>query len=184
MLFALKVVKEKTDNYLEELLNGISQGDNNAFEQFYLNTKADVYGFALSILKDTFTAEDVLQDTYVKIMHAASSYSPCGKPMAWVFTITKNLALMKLREKKRYGEMPDYEEASQESHLEKIENSTVLSLAMEILSSQECSIIVMHAVSGMKHREISEILDIPLSTVLSKYNRALKKLKNELKEAF
>ncbi|MGN1419764.1 MAG: RNA polymerase sigma factor, partial [Acutalibacteraceae bacterium] len=104
MLFALKVVREKNDNDLEELLNGISQGDNNAFEQFYRNTKADVYGFALSILKDTFAAEDVLQDTYVKIMSAATSYSACGKPMAWVFTITKNLALMKLREKKRYGE--------------------------------------------------------------------------------
>lgn len=51
---------------------------------------------------------------------------------------------------------------------------------MNVLSSEESAIVVMHAVSGMKHREIAEVTGLSLSTVLSKYNRALKKMKAEL----
>ena len=89
---------------------------------------------------------------------------------------------MKFRENSRYGEMPEYEEASVESHEAHFENKMVLNKAMKVLTSEESSIVVMHCVTGLKHREIAEILSLPLSTVLSKYNRALKKLREELKE--
>lgn len=58
----------------------------------------------------------------------------------------------------------------------------VLETAFQVLSREECQIIVLHAVSGLKHREISEVLQIPLSTVLSKYNRGIKKLRKQLEE--
>jgi RNA polymerase sigma-70 factor (ECF subfamily) len=51
---------------------------------------------------------------------------------------------------------------------------------MKHLSDQERQIVVLHAVSGLKHREIAAALNLPLPTVLSKYNRALKKLKTHL----
>ena len=54
--------------------------------------------------------------------------------------------------------------------------------AFEVLSEEECRIIILHAVSGMRHREIGELLQLPVSTVLSKYNRGLKKLRRELEE--
>lgn len=60
------------------------------------------------------------------------------------------------------------------------EDRIVLETAFEVLSKEECQIIVLHAVSGMKHREIAELLDISVSTVLSKYNRGLKKLRGQL----
>jgi RNA polymerase sigma-70 factor (ECF subfamily) len=50
---------------------------------------------------------------------------------------------------------------------------------LKLLSDEERQIITLHAVSGLKHRQIAELLDIPLSTVLSKYNRAIKKLQNK-----
>ena len=58
----------------------------------------------------------------------------------------------------------------------------VLKTAFELLSEEECRIIILHAVSGMRHREIGELLQLPVSTVLSKYNRGLKKLRRELEE--
>jgi len=58
----------------------------------------------------------------------------------------------------------------------------VLNAAMQTLSSEERQIIILHAVSGLKHIEIAELLSMPLSTVLSKYSRARKKLQNTLKE--
>ena len=66
--------------------------------------------------------------------------------------------------------------------IEDREDRIVLEIAFQVLSQEECQIIVMHAVSGLRHREISELLHIPLSTVLSKYRRGLKKLRRQLEE--
>ena len=57
------------------------------------------------------------------------------------------------------------------------EDMIVLKDCMKNLSDEEHQIVYLHAVSGFKHREISQIMELPLSTVLSKYHRALKKLK-------
>lgn len=185
LFFALSLAASfdtPNEEKLDSLLIEISKGDNAAFEKLYIETKASVYGYALSFLKNTHKAEDVLQDTFVKIMTASHLYTPGTKPMAWILTITRNLCLMKIRENNRYGEMPDYEQAAVESHEVYFENKLILNAAMKVLTAEESSIVVMHCVSGLKHREIGEIMSLPLSTVLSKYNRALKKLKNELKE--
>ncbi len=62
------------------------------------------------------------------------------------------------------------------------EDRLVLAKAMEQLSEEECQIIFLHAVSGLRHREIAGIVGMPLNTVLSKYRRGLKKLRNSLEE--
>ena len=92
---------------LDTLLPKIALGDNDAFKVFYEQTKASVYGFALSLLKNTYDAEDVMQNVYVNIYHTASQYVSRGKPMAWVLTITKNLCYEKFRKFSREGEMPE-----------------------------------------------------------------------------
>ena len=53
---------------------------------------------------------------------------------------------------------------------------------MEKLNAEERQIVVLHAVAGMKNREIADLLDKPLSTILNKYRRALKKLESYLGE--
>lgn len=52
----------------------------------------------------------------------------------------------------------------------------VLRAALSVLSEQERQVVMLHAVTGLKHREIAQLLELPLATVLSKYRRALKKL--------
>jgi RNA polymerase sigma-70 factor (ECF subfamily) len=51
---------------------------------------------------------------------------------------------------------------------------------MTVLSEEERQIVVLHALSDMKHRQIAEVMGMPLPTVLSKYSRAMKKLRNRL----
>jgi RNA polymerase sigma-70 factor (ECF subfamily) len=63
---------------------------------------------------------------------------------------------------------------------ENLLNSLVLREAMTSLSDEERQIVVLHALSDMKHRQIAEVMGMPLSTVLSKYSRAMKKLRNRL----
>ncbi len=168
-------------NYLDECIFKIVNKDKEALSDLYHKTSKSVYSFALTLLKNTHDAEDVMHDVYISIFKSASSYKSTGKPMAWIITITKNLCYMKLRERNKRSDIPaeDWEKYLEAKTEVSFEDRTVLAKCMTGLKDDERQIVILHAVSGFKHREIAEILDMRLSTVLSKYNRALKKL-NEL----
>lgn len=166
---------------LESLLLDMTRGDQEALAQLYHRTRTAVFGLALSYLKNRHDAEDVTQDTFVRAWENAPSYRPQGKPMAWLLTIARNLSLMKLREKDRTESLPEEDWAlpGPDDALT-TEDRTVLSAAMSVLEDEEQRIVLLHAVTGLKHREIAESLSLPLSTVLSKYHRVLKKLRRKL----
>ncbi|WP_394925063.1 RNA polymerase sigma factor [uncultured Robinsoniella sp.] len=164
----------------EELFIQIAEGDVQALETLYYQTYQAVYGFILSILKNQYDAEDILQETYIKIKTGAHLYKPQGKPLAWIFTIARNLSYMKIRKDKNTQTSP-YEELENMldfSAVEDKENKLLLEAAFSILGDEERQIIILHANTGMKHREIAALVKLPLSTVLSKYNRGMKKLRN------
>lgn len=179
-----KEADKDTDKLIETYLRRISRGNRDAIGDIYDLTRNGVYGFILSILKNPEDAEDVLQDTYIKICSSADMYTPQGKPMAWIFTIARNLCLMKLRKQTKQVDIPDFEWEQLESGNGDFgtEDRIVLKAALSQISDEESQIVMMHAVGGMKHREIADVLDMPLATVLSKYNRALKKLQKVLSE--
>ena len=141
-----------------------------------------VYRIALNWFKNVPDAEDVTQDTFVRAWEKAEQYRPQGTPMAWLLAIARNLALMKLRERARTQDLPpeDWESFAVDSHDVTTEDRTVLTAALSTLSDEERQIIMLHVTAGLKHREIAQLLELPLSTVLSKYRRALQKLKETL----
>ena len=62
------------------------------------------------------------------------------------------------------------------------EDRLMLRMVLQVLSEEELQIVMLHAVAGCKHREIAQLLELPLPTVLSKYHRALKKLRKQWEE--
>ncbi len=184
MTEAVGTPEEDNNVLIEKCLRRIARGHKDAIGDIYELTKAAVYGYIFSILKNAEDAEDTLQETYVKICLNADAYSSQGKPMAWIFTIARNLALMKIRRKSRYTDIPEYEWeqiAAGNSEFGS-EDKIVLQAALTKISEEESQIVMLHAVAGMKHREIAEMMDMPLATVLSKYNRAIKKLQKILED--
>lgn len=167
---------------LEALIGGIAAGSREDLAELYRRTRAAVYGLALSYLKNGAEAEDVAQDTFVKVWAAAPSYRPQGKPMAWLLTIARNLALGRLRTAARIQDLSEaqWSAFSIESDSLTADDRTVLAAALGRLSDEERHIVVLHAVCGLKHREIAQFLGLALPTVLSKYHRSLKKLKTIL----
>ena len=167
---------------LEALIGGIAAGSREDLAELYRRTRAAVYGLALSYLKNGAEAEDVAQDTFVKVWASAPSYRPQGKPMAWLLTIARNLALGRLRSAARIQDLSEAEWSafSIESDTLTADDRTVLGAALARLSDEERHIVVLHAVCGLKHREIAQFLDLALPTALSKYHRSLKKLKTIL----
>lgn len=166
----------------DSLLIGVAEGNKDAFAALYKIAAGAIYAYALSLLKNTQEAEDAMQDTFLKIRSAAPLYKPMGKPMAWIFTITRNICLMKLRRQRNISvfSLEEIEEPAAGDEITDLEDRLVIRKAFQVLSDEECQIIFLHAVTGWKHREISAQLHLPLSTVLSKYRRGLKKLEIEL----
>lgn len=163
---------------LDGLIARISRADQTALAELYSETRSAVYGFSLSILQNAHDAEDVLQDTYIRVWSSAASYSSQGKPMAWLLTIAKNLSRSKLRDRVRVSDMDDeqWQLFYAENPAVTSEDRLVLDAALRGLGEQERQIVMLHAVTGFKHAEIAAMLDMPISTVLSKYSRARKKL--------
>ncbi|MCD8332508.1 MAG: RNA polymerase sigma factor [Oscillospiraceae bacterium] len=167
---------------LDGWLKAMAQGDRSALEALYRKTSSAVYGFALSICRNAQDAEDVLQDTYLQALRGAESYRSQGKPMAWLLTITRNLCLMRLRERNKAVPTDQWPTVCAPQDGCTPEDRILLEHAMTALGDQERQVVMLHAVAGMKHREIAAVLELPLPTVLSKYSRALKKLRNAMKE--
>lgn len=177
-----KTERQEAENaLLDALLERIANGDTAALEALYRRTQTAVYGFALSVLKNAHDAEDVLHDCYVAVWDGAAQYRSQRKPMAWLITIAKNLCLGQLRAQRKTTEMSEeLPFLSADAAGISVEDRTVLSACMQRLSDGERQIVTLHAVAGFKHREIAAILHMPLATVLSKYNRAIRKLKQHL----
>lgn len=97
---------------LEQQIAAIAGGDMAALAALYENTKAAVYGFALSITRNPHDAEDILQTVYIQLHKNAGQYQSQGKPMAWILTMTKNLAKMQLRKDGRVIPLSDDFEAA------------------------------------------------------------------------
>ncbi len=156
----------------------IAEGRSDAVARLYEKTHKSLYGFILSITRHPHDAEDALQDTYLAIYRSASGYQPKGKPLAWLFTVAKNAARMKLR--KRGDHLSLDESLHEDEAFAKIDNTEerlVLEAALTQLSEEERQIVLLHALSGLTNREIASLMNLPLNTVLSKYHRSMKKLK-------
>ena len=175
---------QRPEGQLEErLLPLVGQGDSEAFEVLYRSTEKAVYALALSILRNPHDAEDIVQETYLKVRAAAHLYVPQGKPLAWLFTITKNLCRDLLRGQSRTEAAPDgAEDDLRFSYVSDPTDRLVLEAALKALGEEERQVVLLHAASGLKHREIARDLGLPMSTVLSRYSRALKKLQRYLTE--
>lgn len=171
----------------EKLLLLVARGDAEAFRQLYQNTDRTIYGFILSISRNPQDAEEIMQETFLKIWTSAGSYQSQGKPLAWMFTIARNLCYMKFRDQKHESNV-DFDDLNEKEMGEvcpQIENAAdklVLSAALQILKEEERQIVLLHTTAGMKHREIASALSMPLATVLSKYNRSMKKMQQYLRE--
>jgi len=179
------VVDKNLSKKLDKLIYLVSLKDQDAFKELYELTSSAVYGYALSILNNSEDAKDILQDTYVNIYGSSGNYISHNKPLAYILTITKNLCLLKFREDRKYQDLSFEQWDKQVYDNDSLSNEDKIFLyeCLNKLNKEERQIVILHSLTGFKHIEISKLLKIPLSTVLSKYARAIKKLKKIGKES-
>lgn len=167
----------------ERLFERIRQGEQDAFRELYEVSYRPLYAFLLSHTMNSEDAQDLLQDTYIQIYNNSDMYKEQGNPMAWMMKIAKNLFLMKCRKDKEAG--LNYDDLENELGFEDMssaDNRMVLEKMFELLSVDDRNLIILHDVSGLKHREIAKLMDLPLGTVIARYNRGIRKLRKEFGE--
>ena len=182
MLMTTEYAPAENRHELQRLLIHIAGGEREALAELYQCTRAAVYGLALSYLKNAHDAQDLTQDVYVQVWDCAEQYRPTGSPMGWLLAVCRNLCLMRLRREERHAAISEEEWdaiPARECGLDADERA-LLQDALASLADEERRIVLLHAVTGLKHREIAALLELPLPTVLSKYHRALKKMRSFL----
>ena len=176
-------MEEKDLKTLTKALLDVKSGNVDALEVVYDLTRKGVYFFVLPIMRTKEKAEDIMQNTYIQVYENIDKFDKSKNPLNWILTISKNLALTEV--KRNSKEIPtDFMESvngDKVINYDKQEFDTpLLDIANKVLSPSELQILMMYIQGEYKHREIAEILDIPIGTVTWKYNNALKKIKVEL----
>ena len=178
---------------LEDLLLLAKKGDGRAFEQIVLQTERAVYNLALSIVKKKEDAEDVTQETYLRLWRAASELKLESSLKLYILRTARNLAFDLIRKNSKRDEIdtvildaegefeidiaddsPD--SRPDESYLRKIEKEVVRQ-SIEELPSAAREIIVLRDIEGLSYTEIAEMLGLAEGTLKSKLFRARERLR-------
>lgn len=160
---------------LKNLINCAKSGDKNAFGTLYEIYSADMYRFALSMCKNSFDAQDAVQETVLSVYKSLSRLENPEKFKAYLFLSLSNTCKRKLSENDVVTEFEDVGYIDSE-----IEFSIPVRDALSKLDEESRRIIMLSIVGGFKSREIGEMLYISSNTVRTKQRRALKKLREEL----
>jgi RNA polymerase sigma factor (sigma-70 family) len=174
----------------EALLAGLAAGDREAAAAFVRRFQGRVYGLALTIVRDPAAAEDVAQETFVRVWRNAESFDPRrGRVVPWLLTIARNLAVDAGRMRRADPIDPDVlagsiQLAGSAPAADEIDPAPDererLRAAIAALPADQRQALVQAAYLGRTAREIGELDDVPLGTVKTRIRAAMLKLRAEL----
>lgn len=150
-----------------------------AFEEIYEELKVPVFTIVFRITKDRMLAEDVLQETFLKLYRSPPG-ADVKNPRAYLFQSARNLAIDSIRSRR---EAVGLEEAWEWAAPETDPALRVdVERALAQLAEEESQIISLHVSAELKFREIAEAMGMPLGTVLWKYRKGIRKLRGLFEE--
>ncbi len=169
------------DRDINALVKQLQNGDIEVFDDIYYQTKNVVYYSIFIILKDCQLSEDIMQDTYLKALNKIHTYKRKAHFKSWIVTIAKNLAINEFNRRKREMLIDlSEQEYMLGSCASTAENEVLITQIFKVLSDIEKEVILLHIIGDLKHREIAKLLDKPIGTITWIYNKAIKKLKDEV----
>ena len=165
-----------------------SLGNNVAFGQAALEHIDALYGYALTLTRDTTEAEDLVQETYVRAARAVNRPDSSENLKGWLFVIMRNAWLNQVRHKNAGPLFVDLDssestgDAQDNPHvvyLRKLEREQVRE-AIENLPEAYREIVVLRDIEGFTYQEIATVLECPAGTVMSRLGRARGRLRKML----
>jgi RNA polymerase sigma-70 factor (ECF subfamily) len=170
------------------ILAHVAERDVEALGELYRVCAPRLFGVALRIARKRESAEDVLQDSFIKIWRFAHCYDPDrSSAMTWMATIVRNQALDHLRRLPPTDELPEdleadseLENAGPDAALQRATDVAYLAASLQQLKPMQRQAIALAYFRGQSHSEIADTLAVPVGTVKSWIRRALSFLKAQL----
>ncbi|MBU1093560.1 MAG: RNA polymerase sigma factor [Firmicutes bacterium] len=164
----------------QSYVDKIKEKDEEAFEYVYLATKRAVYSVIFAVTKDHLSAEDMMQEVYMKMLSSIHQYKENTNFYNWLLQIAHHHSIDHYRKNKnKYNvDINDYSEVLVSKGLRPDEEEQFTEM-IERLDEDERIVVILKVVEEMKHREIAKVLKKPLGTIIWIYQKAMNKLKSE-----
>ncbi len=184
----------------EDLMVLYQRGEVRAFEILLVRHRKPLYNFILRYLGDKETAEDLLQEAFMRVIKGAEAYKRQAKFTTWLYTIARNLCVDQTRRRKHRKHasldapldasdesgtlldvLPSKEMASDRKSVNKQLHQT-MQRAIASLSDEQREVFLMREFLDMPFKQIADVVGVPENTVKSRMRYALDKLRLELDE--
>ena len=163
---------------LHELFQGIKQGSRTAFEVLYKRYNQLVYKIAFSIIKNKENSEDIMQNVFTKIFELPEIKLPDNKEASWLYTVTKNETITKLRKLKEDIDIDSiYNMATDCKDIENIIDNDKYNRIIDKLDKKEQEIVSLKILGQLSFKEIARLMNMPIGTVQWHYYKALDNIK-------
>ncbi len=179
-----------------QLIQLYKRGDESAFAELLGRYKTKVYTTIYMIVKDRYIAEDLFQETFIKVVNrlTAGTYNEEGKFGMWVSRIAHNLAIDHFRRQKRYPMILtedgknvfntlDFTEDSVEDLKVKQDTHAVLKQLIQTLPEAQREVLIMRHYAEMNFKDIAEATGVSINTALGRMRYALINLRKKFKES-
>ncbi len=171
------------------------KGNEESFEVLLNRYKSNIFTNIYLIVKDTYIAEDLTQDTFIKAIKTLRSnrYNEEGKFKPWILRIAHNLAIDYFRKKKRYPTIVmedgsnvfntlEFSEAPYENYQVQEDTKKKLRSFIEELPENQREVIMMRHYQEMSFQDIAESTDVSINTALGRMRYALINLRKKMKQ--
>jgi RNA polymerase sigma-70 factor (ECF subfamily) len=180
-----------------ELMMRVKAGDQSAFKAIVERYQRRVINVGYRFLGNREDAEDVAQETFLKVYLSAKSYKPRAKLFTYLYTIVTRLALNRLRKKKRLRwfsldqlerngevgigqEVPADPADQPDQSLERAEREAIVRRALDALPAAQKTAVILSRYEGLSYKQIAEVMELSVSAVESKLHRAKQTLRKKL----
>tara|TARA_X000001036_G_scaffold423358_1_gene447202 strand:- start:441 stop:1034 length:594 start_codon:yes stop_codon:yes gene_type:complete len=178
----------------EQLMKRFQEGDENAYSELVKRYKDKLINFIYNYIGDLDSAEDIVQDTMIKLYQKKHYYKEIAKFSTWLYTIAKNLANTELRKRKQRKTtlLSQLSKGGTNFDLPSNENNVgddihtdiatrLIQKAINELQDKFREVIILRDIQELSYDDISSIVNVPIGTVKSRINRARIQLQLELK---
>ena len=173
----------------KELLERVKEDDTRAFSVLVDRYKVKLFNLLYRMLQNREEAEDILQETFLRVFREKESYDPIFAFSTWIYTIALNLCRNQLKRRKRFkffgiDLIKDDRRYAVETKVQTDSLSSTLDKAIASLPVKYRTVFVLREVNQLSYEEMAESLNVPLGTVKSRVNRARLMLRDKLKPMF
>jgi RNA polymerase sigma factor (sigma-70 family) len=161
------------------------------FEAVVLPHLNAAYGLARYLMRNDADADDVVQEAFLRALRYFGGFrgESASQSRAWVLAIVRNMAYTWRHRRRAEASATEFDEAihseatageQPESDLAKLDSHATLAQALDRLPRDLREVIVLREIEGLSYKEIGEVVDVPIGTVMSRLSRARKRLQQAL----